>query len=386
MLRDLAREFAEQDHIPVVIVPMAGAQVPWQVESDAGVEVLRLAADETREESLARRAMAELLLPFRMLRNLRRSAFAETRWDIVAWYSPPIFFAPLIRAMKRASGAHAYLILRDIFPEWALDLGVLRKGPAYYALKAIASFQYAVADTIGVQTQGNLKFVQSWATGKRRVEVLHNWLADEPITTCRIDISATKLAGRTVFVYIGNMGVAQNIDTFIELAIDMRDRREVGFLFVGRGSERYRLEKVVASHALDNVIFQAEISPSEIPGLLAQCHVGLVALDPRHTTHNIPGKFLAYARSGLAILARINSATDLERLIVENDLGRVYSGTSLSELRSLTEALVSDPAARRVMGERAMALAERLFKPEVAVKAIVSACNRSARQVASNEY
>jgi len=63
------------------------------------------------------------------------------------------------------------------------------------------------------------------------------------------------------------------------------------------------------------VLFYDEIDPDEIPGLYAQCHVGIVALDPRHKTHNIPGKFLSYMQSGLPVLASINPGNDLVELI-----------------------------------------------------------------------
>ena len=71
-------------------------------------------------------------------------------------------------------------------------------------------------------------------------------------------------------------------------------RRDIGFLFVGRGSDARRLRTVAKARGLDNVVFHDEIDSSEIPGLYSQCHVGIVALDPRHKTHNLPGKLLSY--------------------------------------------------------------------------------------------
>ncbi len=63
--------------------------------------------------------------------EVRRSPLHSTKWDLIVWYSPPIFFGPLIWVLRRASGARTYLILRDIFPEWAADLGIIKKGPVY---------------------------------------------------------------------------------------------------------------------------------------------------------------------------------------------------------------------------------------------------------------
>src|SRR3954464_6563029 len=158
-LRDLAQQFVALGHRPVVIVPSPMSDQPWVVERLEGIEVLRVAAPPTRAQTFFRRAIAEMWLPFAMLRNVRKSPFRFAKWDLLVWYSPPIFFGPLIWALRRTSGARTYLILRDIFPEWALDLGLLRRGPSYLILKMFAAFQYAISDTIGIQTESNQSYL-----------------------------------------------------------------------------------------------------------------------------------------------------------------------------------------------------------------------------------
>jgi glycosyltransferase involved in cell wall biosynthesis len=370
-LRDLARELVALGHRPVMIVPSPKSEA-WSVEWLDGVEVLRVAAPETRAPSFVRRAIAEMWLPFAMLRNLRKSPFRSAKWDIVAWYSPPIFFGPLIWVLKRNSRARTYLILRDIFPEWAVDLGLVRKGPVYLVFKAIAAMQYAVAEVIGVQTPSNLAYLSRWARSPhRRIEVLHNWLAVTPNVGCSIAVDKTALAGRKIFVYIGNMGVAQGMDIFMELIQALRHRNDIGFLFVGRGSEFARLETEKTARKLNNLLFFGEINSSEIPGLLEQCHVGLVALHPDHKTHNIPGKFVSYVQFGLPVLARVNGGTDLERLIEDEQVGKVYAGNSVAELKRLAEELVENDALRHSMSERGRQLGSRMFSPATAARQIV---------------
>ena len=371
-LRDLAQQFAVLGHRPVMIVPSLNSERPWMMERLDGVDVLRLAAPPTRAATHFRRALAELWLPFAMLRSVRRSPLRSAKWDLVVWYSPPIFFGPLIWALRRASGARTYLILRDIFPEWAVDLGIIKKGPAYLLLKAVAAFQYAVADTIGVQTASNLDHLPNWTKSKdRRTEVLHNWLATTPDIGCSIQVARTSLAGRKVFVYIGNMGVAQGIEILMDLIHSLRHRDDIGFLFVGRGSEFSKLEAERLSRDLNNVLFFDEIDPSEIPGLLAQCHVGLVALHPNHKTHNIPGKFVSYVQYGLPVLARVNRGTDLERLIQDSGVGRAYAGSSVNELKGLAEELADGEALRSTMSERGKRLGRSMFSPESAANQII---------------
>jgi glycosyltransferase involved in cell wall biosynthesis len=372
-LRDLAQQFVALGHRPVMIVPSPMSDQPWMVERLEGIEVLRVAAPATRAQTFFRRAIAEMWLPFAMLRNVRKSPFRSAKWDLLVWYSPPIFFGPLIWALRRTSGARTYLILRDIFPEWAVDLGLVRRGPVHLVFKAIAALQYVAAEVIGVQTPSNLAFLSRWARSKRRrIEVLHNWLAITPDVGCSIAIEKTELAGRKIFVYIGNMGVAQGMDIFIELIQSLRHRDDIGFLFVGRGSEFAKLEAEKASRDLNNVLFFSEIDSSEIPGLLSQCHVGLVALHPDHKTHNIPGKFVSYVQYGLPVLARVNGGTDLERLIEDEGVGRVYAGNSVGELKRLAEELADDDVLRHAMSERGRKLGRRMYSPETAARQIVA--------------
>ncbi len=372
-IRDLAQEMLRQGHDPVVIVPSDDLSPLWSTVVIDGVRVLRLSGLRTRHASYLRRTVSELLLPFMMIRGLRRSPFRNASWDLVAWYSPTIFFGPLIWVLKHAAGCRTYLILRDIFPEWALDLGLLKRGPAYWFFKAVANFQYAMADTIGVQTPSNLRYLANWSRRPGRyLEVLQNWQTQAPNIGSSIIVANTPLANRKIFIYIGNMGVAQGMDIFLDLAKSLNHRHDFGFLFVGRGSEVPRLIANVAAHSLTNTLFCSEVDSREMPGLLAQCHVGLLALNPRHKTHNIPGKFLTYLLAGLPVLARVNAGTDLLHLIADEGVGRVYVNDSVDEFSLIAEELADAHSERESIAIRARTLAERMFSPTTAVQQITT--------------
>lgn len=381
-MRDLVRAFADEGHEPTVIVPTTGLDRPWAIERDGRITVLRVRTLPTKDVGHIRRVIAEMLLPFILLRAVTASGLRSVRWDGVVWYAPTIFLGPLVRRLRRESGCRSYLILRDIFPEWAVDMGIMRRGLAYRFFKRVERRQYEVADTIGVQTQANMPYMASWAAQPgRKLEVLQNWLSPAPIRPCRIDLSATRLAGRKVLVYAGNMGVAQGMDVFIDLAARMRVRADVGFLFVGRGSDAARFAETAERQGLDNVVFSDEIEPTEIPGLLCQCHAGIVALDPRHKSHNIPGKFLTYMQAGMPVLARINPGNDLEQLINGERLGAVCTGGGVDELQRCLERLLDDRALTEGVRERALAVSERLFSSTTAVRQIVSALGAARSSV-----
>jgi glycosyltransferase involved in cell wall biosynthesis len=373
-LRDLSREIARQGHSLCVMLPSHDQREPWLLEEVDGVQVLRLKAPRTKDIGHIRRTMAELVMPFAMQWQLKKSPLANEKWDGVVWYSPSIFHGPLVNKLKKSSFCKSYLIIRDIFPEWAVDMGLMGRGLSYQFFNAVARYQYSIADRIGVQTPGNKRYFSSWFEKPgRQLEVLKNWLDKPAKAQCSIRIKDTVLAGRKVLVYAGNMGVAQGMDILLELAEKLQSRTDVGFLFVGRGSDAVRLRFVAQSKQLDNTIFFDEIDPDEIPDLYAQCDIGIVALDPRHKSHNIPGKFLTYMQSGLPVLANINAGNDLAQIIRDQVVGQVCETNRVSELLVMAERLLDQIQMDSSLSDRCTALFEREFAVENTVKQIVAA-------------
>ncbi|MFZ3014354.1 MAG: glycosyltransferase family 4 protein, partial [Nitrospira sp.] len=260
------------------------------------------------------------------------------------------------------------------FPEWAVDMGVMGRGLPYQFFKIVERYQYSIADVIGVQTPANQAYFSEWPVQLRcRVEVLQNWLTVGPDIGCSVSVRDTSLAGRKIFVYAGNMGVAQGMGVLLDLADYLGNRKDIGFIFIGRGSDSQRLRHAASVRGLDNVLFFDEIDPNEIPGLYAQCHIGLVALDPRHRTHNIPGKFVSYMHCGLPVLASVNPGNDLVELIKQERVGRVCTDSTAESLGAMAQALVTDILLDGEFKTRCKSLAARLFSPAVAVKQIVEA-------------
>jgi len=373
-LRDLSREFVRQGHAVSVLLPETNQAENWRLEEIEGLQILRLKAPRSKDVGYVRRTLAELAMPFFMLKNMRKSPLALEQWDGVVWYSPSIFHGPLVRALKKSSNCKSYLIIRDIFPEWAVDMGLMGRGLPYQFFSAIARFQYKVADTIGIQTPGNRIYFRLWSQyPNRRLEILQNWLDRPAKVPCSIKVHETQLVGRKVIVYAGNMGVAQGLDIFIDLATKVKNRLDVGFLFVGRGSEAARLKTKAQVLKLEYLVFFDEIDPDEISDLYAQCKAGIVALDPRHKSHNIPGKFLTYMQNGLPVLANVNSGNDLSLMIREEQVGFVCESNRIEELQDSLEKLLLQVETDSQISNRCKHLFDREFAVETKVKQIVNA-------------
>ena len=341
---DLSQAFLENGHQVSVLTPVDNQNQEVILELKDGVQLFSVKAFQTKDIGYARRLLGEFLNPYIIWRHLKNeNQFKSQKYDGIVWYSPTIFWGPLIKRLKKQFQAKSYLILRDIFPDWALDIGLIKKGPIYYFFKMVERYQYHQADVIGVQSPNNLTyFKQHNPKIQARLEVLWNWIGPSKETLCSIDLAKTKLAGRKIFVYAGNMGVAQGMDSLIALAEALRDEVDIGFVFIGRGSEVRRLKDVVLERGLENVLFFDEIDSSEIPGLYRQCSIGLIALDPRHKTQNIPGKFLTYYQAGLPVFCIGNEGNDLQTLIQESQLGEFYTNLTNEAIRAASTLVRKD--------------------------------------------
>lgn len=263
-----------------------------------------------------------------------------------------------------------------MFPNWAVDVDLMKKRLPYYFFKLIEFNQYRVANIIGIQAPGNFKYFDDGILKqfKAKVELLWTWITPgNGSIRCSIDLNKTHLAGRKIFVYAGNMGVAQDFDLIMKLVGLYKSRSDIGFVFVGRGSEVERLKGIAVLNSLVNILFYDEIDSTEIPALYSQCHFGLVALDPRHNSNNVPGKFLSYMNSGLPVLARLNFGNDLVKVISENQIGVSYVGYDPVELKAAADRLIAMYRDDQGISNRCKNLANNLFSTEKAANQIISA-------------
>lgn len=372
-LNDLAIEFCRQGFKITVFVPSDEICNPYKIVNDGDMEIISLKVPKSRDKPYIIRTIAELLMPFFMLRNYKKIKSHPRYFSGIVWYSPPIFLSPFIKFLMKENSCLNYLIVRDIFPEWALNLGLLKKGMIYNFFKYFEKQQYKIANVIGVQAQGNLKFFDKKTNHKQNsIEVLNNWLYAAKSKKCTIDFSAPGLKDKKIIIYAGNMGVAQDLDFFIELAAKMQSKKDICFLFVGRGSNKENMIKKTNSLKIKNLQFFDEIDPQELNSLLKKCHIGILSLDRRHRTHNIPGKFLTYLSVGLPVFALINSNNDLHSIIKKYDVGYSLSDYSIKSMEKiLTKQLLELEI--KSYSKNCKQLYEEMFLPEKAVKQIIKA-------------
>lgn len=374
LMFDLAKVLARDGHAVTVITPAPDRATPCLFDEATGMTFLRIHTGKLRGIGLVRRALNELLMPARLWRGARQSQELSLRLDAVVWYSPNIFFGPFVAWLKHKTGARTYLVLRDIFPEWAVDAGVMRRGIAYWIFKAFERYQYRVADVIGVQSPANLAYFKKRRPHNSKLEVLFNWADLSRPEPPQTDLLARLgLTGKRILVYGGTMGVAQDMENILRLAEQLRGLDGLRLLLIGGGSEVPRLKRLVASQNLANVVFVDEVAPDVFRAVLRGCHIGLISLDRRLKTHNIPGKLLAYLECGLPVVASVNPGNDLLSILPESGAGEALLNGQDTELAALVMRILRDDALRLRMSASALALAQRRFNVETTTRQLINA-------------
>jgi len=301
--------------------------------------------------------------------------FLANPFDLIVYYSPTIFFGSLVSQLKGHYCCPSYLILRDIFPQWAVDAGVLRKGSIIHRFfEYKARKNYDAATVIGVQTPANLEyFLRHGHSNRYHLEVLYNWVAASKTkkTTGKYR-NRLDLQDKIVFFYGGNIGVAQDMDNILRLAESIRGEQNAHFLLVGEGSEVARLKSLIDDKKLKNITIHPSVPQEEYLEMLSEFDVGLVSLDRGLKTQNFPGKILSYMDQAKPILASINSGNDLKDLLENSDAGLVCINGDDQSLKEMAMRLLKDHGLRVRMGRNARIMIDDFLSVRRAAQQILS--------------
>ncbi len=373
VMHDLAVELRDGGHEVVLAAPDESLGAPRDIAVEEGITVIRVRSGRFRDVAKPLRAYHEWRLPATMWRGAE-DYFREHPCDLIVNYSPTIFFGPLVRRLKELWGCRNYLVLRDIFPQWSVDAGVLRQGgPVHRFFSRYERLLYDTADVIGVQSRRNLDHFTGRGLAERyRLEVLHNWAPARGQEVARTRFrSDLGLEGRVVFFYGGNLGVAQDASSIVRLAAALRDEPRAFFLVVGSGDEAGKLARAAAG--LDNIRFEKPVEQKTYLGMVSEFDVGLITLNRRLGTHNFPGKLLDYLYFGLPVLAAVNPGNDLQDLLAEHGAGLVCENGDDASLAAHARRLARDDELRASLGSNGRRLLEEAFSPARAARQILEA-------------
>jgi len=383
LIHDLGVELRRQGHQITILTPSERNVFDLELKTEDGLLIARVKNGQLKGVSKIRRALREIGLS-RTLWSKSEDFLRANPHDLILFYSPSIFFGDLVQRLKMLWDCPAYLILRDIFPQWAVDAGLMRKGPTYHFFRWKEFKQYNAADIIGVQSPANLDYFTAMSLRRKfNLEVLYNWTmpdeAPKPTFAYRKQLG---LQDKVVFFYGGNIGVAQDMDNIVRLAERLKNQPQAHFLLVGEGSEVERLKALIQTKGLTNIQILPAVGQEEYLAMLTEFDVGLISLDRRLRTQNFPGKLLGYMSCAKPLLCSVNPGNDLKTMVESHQAGLCSINGEDEAFLAHAESLLHDEFLRRRLGRNSRRLLERNFS----VSTIAAQILRHFTEVPAFEY
>ena len=316
---DLLREFVKRGHFVRIVSPTA-EQETADLPRD-GYAILRVKTPQIAGVGLLKKGIGTMVITPNIKRAMKRFCAGE-HYDLVLYPTPPITLAGVVDWVKRRDGARTYLLLKDIFPQNAVDVGILKKsglkGLIYRYFRAKEKKLYAISDRIGCMSQANVDYLlrQDPELDPAKVDICPNSVEplERTITAERRRELREKYGipqDKTVFLYGGNLGRPQGVPFIMDCLRACRNRQDCFFFICGSGTEFPALQAFAETEDLPNVKVLSSLPHDDYEDMVPVCDVGLLFLDCRFTIPNFPSRLLSYMQARLPVLCCTDPNTDV---------------------------------------------------------------------------
>jgi glycosyltransferase involved in cell wall biosynthesis len=332
---------------------------PTNIKESLGAQILSVKTLNIQKTNVVEKGIATLSLEYLFGRAIKKY-WGDIKFDLVLYSTPPITFNKVIQSVKSRCGARSYLLLKDIFPQNAIDLQMMSKNSLIYKLfRKKEETLYAISDKIGCMSPANVQYVidNNPSVDPAKVEVCPNSItlpAPSPISEGVKNELKQKLgipADKTLFIYGGNLGKPQGIDFLIKIVAENEHNDGSFIMIVGSGTEFGKIQNWFNEHNPQNAKLMSALPKAEYDKLIKTADVGLIFLDPRFTIPNYPSRLLAYQENHMPILMATDVNTDIGSIAEANGYGLWSKSGDTATFMQHMKKLSSDSALRQSMGE-----------------------------------
>lgn len=359
---DLLRVFVRQGHSVFLVSPAErrqGIETGLIVEENS--TILRVKTGNIQKTNIIEKGISTVMLEAQFVAAIKKY-YSNVKFDLVLYSTPPITIAKTVEYVKKRDGAKTYLMLKDIFPQNAVDIGMMTKtgvkGLLYKFFRQKEKKLYALSDHIGCMSQANIDYIV-----KHNPEIDSSRVTISPNCVEVIDLSVSDEEKRqirdkygipqdkVVYLYGGNLGRPQGIDHMIECFRSQKDNEKVFFLIIGSGTEYGKIENYVNTDKQENVKLMSKLPKEDYIRMVGSCDIGLLFLDHRFTIPNFPSRLVDYMQSKLPTLACTDVNSDVGKAIVDAGFGWWCESNDTKAFgKAIEESMDSD---YRHIGEKA---------------------------------
>lgn len=376
---DLMREFARNGHQIYIYSPVERKE-KMELESidKNGLHLRFVPIHDYYNTSFIKKGISSLSLSNRYYKSIT-TIDAGVKFDLILYATPPITFQKVIENIKRRDECKTYLMLKDIWPQGMLDLGLISnigiKGLIYKQFKKQEESIYRISDYIGCMSEGNCEYLLAHNPflTRDRVEVCPNAVE---ITKESMNISKNEIRAKynipedkIVFVYGGNLGKPQGIPFLLE-CLKAVEKTDYYILIVGKGTEYKLLENWIIEEQPKNCTLYSFMPKEDYLSIVQACDVGLIFLNHDFTVPNIPSRILSYMEMGIPVLASTDPSTDLKKIINDANMGYWCESNNVDDFLAVMERF-NNKDDRVVMGKNGKEYLTKKFSTAVSYKIIM---------------
>lgn len=356
---DLTREFIRHGHQIYIVVPAERRfHLPTGIKESDGAKILSVKTLNIQKTNLIEKGLGTLLLEYQYQRAIRKY-WKNIKFDLILYSTPPITFNRVISSVKRRCEAKTYLLLKDIFPQNAVDLGMFSKGSFIYKLfRKKEERLYQLSDYIGCMSPANVEYVlrHNPSITAERVEVCPNSIElygkeseyNNGGLLQKLNIPTDKL----LLIYGGNLGRPQGIDFLMDVLSANEKRTDTYFVVVGNGTEYGKISQWFRNNTPHNSCLIPSLPKQEYDDLVSACDVGLIFLDNRFTIPNYPSRLLSYLENRMSVLMATDMNTDIGPIAEKNGYGLWTESGNLETFMEMVEFVAEDRERLKLMGEK----------------------------------
>jgi glycosyltransferase involved in cell wall biosynthesis len=357
---DLIRKLRDKGHHVYIVSPLERKfKLSTNVTIQDEVTILNIRTLNIQKTNVIEKGLGLILLELQFTRAINKF-FGSIQFDLILYTTPPITITSVIEKVKKRTGAKTYLLLKDIFPQNAIDIGLMSKhNLMYHFFRNKEKKIYDLSDHIGCMSLANVNYIlrENPQVSPQKVEVNPNSI--EIVNSSTNKISKSQIRAKynipndsIVYVYGGNLGKPQGLDFLLELIKANREKVDIYFLVVGSGTEYNRIKQWFQHH---QDIYNAQLLPKlpkiEYDELVKACDVGLILLDPRFTIPNFPSRLLSYLENKMPVIAATDINSDIGKIAEENGFGFYVNNGDLLNFNSKVDWFLNNKNEISLMGE-----------------------------------
>ncbi len=361
---DLIRKFRDEGHQVTIVSPRERKTgVATGIVESNGVRNLGVRTLNLTKTNVVEKGIGQILVEGQFKRAIKRCV-GDMRFDLILYSTPPITLMGVVKYLKKMNPkAVSYLMLKDIFPQNAVDIGMLdKKSIIYRYFRKKEKALYKQSDYIGCMSPANVEFVlkHNPEVDPKRVEVAPN-----SVDLSRVNVASSdelrkkgeeirtkyKLPmDKTVLIYGGNLGKPQGIPFLVKCLDANRDRVDCHFLIVGSGTEKHLIQEWYDKAKPSNVTLQEALPKADYDALVQTCDAGLIFLDHRFTIPNFPSRLLTYLEYKMPVICATDPNCDMGPIAETNGFGYWCESNSVEDFSNCIDELLN--ADMKAMGEK----------------------------------